>query len=86
MISEVMSFNEIVNAEWQVLANKTFTNIETNEHLGYVYAKYNNKCSLSAICTNGRIEFIHDNMLKRVFGENINVENPLFSYQLTKTN
>jgi hypothetical protein len=75
---QILSFNEIVYAHWQDLANKTFTNIETNENLGWVYAKYNNSASLTAICTNGRIEFNNGDYIKQIFGENLDVNKPLF--------
>jgi len=75
---EILSFTNIVNSHWQDLANKTFTNIETNENLGWVYAKYNNTACLTAICTNGRIEFNNGDYIKQIFGENLDVNKPLF--------
>lgn len=78
--SELLSFNDIVNAPWQDLANKKFTNSLTNTFLGRVYAKYNNMCSFSAMCTNGRIEFKNNNNTITLFGEDFDVNAPIFAF------
>lgn len=75
---KLLSFNDIVNASWQDLGNKTFTNSMTNTFLGHVYAKYDNMWSLSAMCTNGRIEFAHNNSTIALFGEDFDVTVPIF--------
>lgn len=75
------SFNNIISSAWEDLANKRFTRIDTNTYLGNVYAKYDNKCSLSAICTNGRVEFFDydKNNYVQIFGEDIDVDAQLFA-------
>ena len=75
------SFNNIISSAWEDLANKRFTRIDTNAYLGNVYAKYDNLFSLSAICTNGRVEFFDydKNNYVRIFGEDIDVNAPLFA-------
>ena len=80
MTSELYSFNDIVMASWESLSGKTFTRTDNNETLGSVYAKYDNRFSLSAILTNGRIEFlsVNRNDVKRVFGEELDVNAKLF--------
>ena len=76
----IYSFNEIILAKWSDLTDKEFTRIDTNEHVGQVYAKYGADASLSASFTRGRIEFINSNTdnIVRVFGEDIDVTLPLF--------
>ncbi len=76
--SKLLSFNDIVNASWQELGNKTFTNSLTNTFLGYVCAKYDNMWSLATMCTNGRIEFTHNNSTITLFGEDFDVVAPIF--------
>jgi len=76
----MLSFNNIVAAHWSELANKHFIRTDTNEFLGYVYAKYDNKWSLATICTNGRIEFynMETNKKTTIFGEDIDTQLELF--------
>jgi len=70
----IYSFNDIVQATWEELANNT------NEELGTIYAKYDNKFSLANICTNGRLEFLQKDgsFVKQIFGEDLDVNMPLF--------
>ena len=79
--NEIYSFNDIVMATWESLAGKTFMRSDNNELLGSVYAKYDNRFSLSAILTNGRIEFLNEDRtnVKRVFGEELDVNAKLFT-------
>ena len=83
MSAELYSFNEIVMASWDSLRDKVFIRNDTNETLGSVYAKYDKMWSLSTMCTNGRIEFLNHerNAINRVFGEELNVDEKMFSIQ-----
>jgi len=76
----IYSFNDIVQATWEELANKNFIRTDTNEELGTIYAKYDNKFSLANICTNGRLEFLQKDgsFVKQIFGEDLDVNMPLF--------
>lgn len=79
-VTNLYSFNQIIAASWDELADKLFVQVDTNEELGFVYGKYDNMASLAAICTNGRIEFLNSDKsyIKQVFGENLDVNMPLF--------
>ena len=83
MSTELYSFNEIVIASWDSLRDKVFIRNDTNDTLGFVYAKYDKMWSLSTMCTNGRIEFLNNerNAINRVFGEELNVDEKMFSIQ-----
>jgi hypothetical protein len=81
MSTEMYSFNDIVMATWDSLRNKEFIRNDTNEYLGSVYAKYDKMWSLATMCTNGRVEFLIENNVKRVFGEDINIDKKIFIAQ-----
>jgi hypothetical protein len=77
---EIFSFNEIVEAPWEHLKDKKFKRIDTDEIMGTVYAKYDNKFKLSSMLNDGIIEFIDvdKNKIKIIFGIDFNKDNKLF--------
>ena len=80
MTSDLYSFNDIIMASWENLLGKIFIRTDNNETLGTICAKYDNTCTLSAMLTNGRLEFlsVNRNNIKRIFGEELDVNAKLF--------
>jgi hypothetical protein len=76
---EIWSFNEIIESPWENLKNKNFKRIDTDEFMGTVYAKYDNKFKLSSMLNDGIIEFLDKkNNLNKIFGINIDKDKKLF--------
>ncbi len=76
---EILSFNEIVESPWENLKNKNFKRIDTDDFLGFVYAKYDRGFKLSSMLNDGIIEFLDKkNNLNKIFGINIDKDKKLF--------
>lgn len=80
--NECYSFNDIMNSNFIDLSNKYFINIETNENLGSIWAKYGESSKINAIVNSGIIEFISKDggSINKIYGINYNKDQKIFKY------
>lgn len=80
--NEYYSFNDIMNSNFIDLSNKYFINIETNENLGSIWAKYGESSKINAIVNSGIIEFISKDggSINKIYGINYNKDQKIFKY------
>lgn len=80
--NEYYSFNDIMNSNFIDLSNKYFINIETNENLGSIWAKYGESSKINAIVNCGIIEFISKDggSINKIYGINYNKDQKIFKY------
>lgn len=66
------TFNDILKATFVELSNKKFIILDTNETLGFIWAKYNEKTNLDSIGNGGIIEFISKDggQINKIYGKN----------------
>lgn len=80
--NDCYSFNDIMNSNFIDLSNKYFINIETNENLGSIWAKYGESSKINAIVNCGIIEFISKDggSINKIYGINYNKDQKIFKY------
>lgn len=80
--NDCYSFNDIMNSNFIDLSNKYFINIETNENLGSIWAKYGESSKINAIVNSGIIEFISKDggSINKIYGINYNKDQKIFKY------
>lgn len=76
----IYSLNDIIQASWEELSGKEFIRTDSNQYMGTVYAKYDNRFKLSSIINNGYVEFMRTKTgpVTYVFGVDINPDQKLF--------
>lgn len=76
----IYSLNDIIQASWEELSGKEFIRTDSNQYLGTVYAKYDNRFKLSSIINNGYVEFLRTKSgpVTYVFGVDIDPDQKLF--------
>jgi hypothetical protein len=75
--NKLFTFSELLKASFVEISGK-FIRLDNNENIGIVYAKYDDKYSLDSIANNGKIIFINDKKIIKIYGHELDVNEKIF--------